>query len=64
MNRINELDEYIPSARKGIDQLINELASWRNSFTIEDEAELILELSKMSDKWGDKFRERMNYSNN
>ena len=64
MNRINELDEYIPSARKGIDQLINTLASWRNTFTIEDEAELILELSKMSDKWGDKFRERINYSNN
>lgn len=58
MNRINELDEHIPSARKRIDELINTLASWRNTFTNEDEIKLIRELESIRGKWDDRFVSR------
>ena len=50
-NRLNELKQNIPFAKKEFDRFINSVASWQNSYTLRMEVKLMNDLNKLQKKW-------------
>ena len=50
-NRLNELKQNIPFAKKEFDRFINSVASWQNTYTLRMEVKLMNDLNKLQKKW-------------
>ena len=50
-NRLNELSSEIPIVKEQFDNLINSIASWRESYTVKMELKLAGDLQKLMEKW-------------
>ena len=55
-NRLNELSSEVPLVKNQFDNLINSIASWRESYTVKMELKLAGDLQKLMEKWERKAR--------
>ena len=51
MNRLDELNISIPLVKREIDRTINNIASWRLTYTTKMEIELAKDLMRLKEKW-------------
>ena len=62
-NRLNELSSEVPLVKKQFDNLINSIASWRESYTVKMELKLAGDLQKLMEKWERKARKEAGWFN-
>ena len=51
MNRLNELNIHVPLVKQEFDRTINNIASWRLTYTTKMEIELAKDLMRLKEKW-------------
>ena len=51
MNRLNELNIHVPLVKQEFDRTINNIASWRLTYTTKMEIELAKDLMRLKKKW-------------
>ena len=54
MNRLNELNIHVPLVKQEFDRTINNIASWRLTYTTKMETELAKDLMRLKKKWDKK----------
>ena len=62
-NRLNELSSEVPLVKNQFDNLINSIASWRESYTVKMELKLAGDLQKLMEKWERKARKEAGWFN-
>ena len=54
MNRLNELNIHVPLVKQEFDRTINNIASWRLTYTTKMDIELAKDLMRLKEKWDKK----------
>ena len=62
-NRLNELSSEVPLVKNQFDNLINSIASWRESYTVKMELKLAGDWQKLMEKWERKARKEAGWFN-